>query len=1080
MTASIYVNGILADTVTPEILWTTAIEAVEWQSGSRVGADHVVYFKDMGVTLFSDKVEAVVDSEGNWTTTIPTDSLGPLDDYLTLTATAEDLAGNGNEGSATQTKVFVDEVVAPIVSKFYSDKPDGHYEVGEGINIYATMSEIVDIGSKITVTLDTGAIVELIALEQGTTLTGFYTITGNDIQSDGLSITSFDFVTDSIKDSLFDFLMTSTELPVGNNLDDNNALVFDANTTINPTIDSVDTKLTDETQTWLSMGREVDIQHGNTLYKVGSGSKWDTGVSSLDRISGDFSTSMTVLRNNSFNSHKSMFGISKDIVDSGVDFSDIGYGIYVYYADARWLIQIWHSGELESGWNGGINDLDVSAGDTLTVRREGNNIIYLVNNEEIYRVGDVLDDDVFYVDTSTKSEYSSIDDIVIEYDGETTVDSSIDVVTHTYNFSEKVGELTASDFSITNGTVTGVYAVNPDRNGFSSTWKVEITPDIDVIGDMILTLEVDTIEDRAGARNLEGDTQVIAIDTRLPLTPTITHITSSTDNGLFREGDDINLSVYVDFNMNSGSTITVTLETGLINQTVLTLTRDTNNAMLYTGIYTVQADDLSTDLNVTNIVAGTGTAAPTNAAGEALITDLPVDRNLNNIRELYIGSFDVQNITIINSNTIELSYTESLFYSDTGRHNADTYEIRIDGELDPRHITDIRMPLDNNFDYVRLTFDGDPVPADAIVYITYEYNIKSPFINIEGRKASAFRGVIGTDNDDILTGMNRDDFIFARGGDDIIKARGGDDIIRAGDGNDIIEGGYGKDTIEGGDGNDTINGGWDNDTLTGGAGKDTFFYTGYYDGNDRIVDFKTGTDIDADVLDFVNLLSFRSGNVLSNFIEIIDDNVNTILNIDRNGNGSGYDDTSITLEGVTGVDLLTMIYDGNLLLVNPNNNDNTWTGGDNNNLFISGGGNDTINGGLGDDAIIGGGGNDIIKGGYGNDTIIGGSGNDTLTGGVGKDTYMYYSTDEGDDTIVGFQTGTDADADVLDLVNLLSYQSGDDLSNFINIIDDNTNTILNIDRNGDGSGYDDASITLEGATGIDLQAMISNGNLVLE
>ena len=81
-----------------------------------------------------------------------------------------------------------------------------------------------------------------------------------------------------------------------------------------------------------------------------------------------------------------------------------------------------------------------------------------------------------------------------------------------------------------------------------------------------------------------------------------------------------------------------------------------------------------------------------------------------------------------------------------------------------------------------------------------------------------------------------------------------------------------------------------------------------------IVDFKTGTDADADVLNLADLLSFNLGDTLDNFIEIIDDNSKTILNIDANGDGSGYDDVSITLEGVTGVDLLTMISDGNLVL----------------------------------------------------------------------------------------------------------------------------------------------------------------------
>ena len=78
-------------------------------------------------------------------------------------------------------------------------------------------------------------------------------------------------------------------------------------------------------------------------------------------------------------------------------------------------------------------------------------------------------------------------------------------------------------------------------------------------------------------------------------------------------------------------------------------------------------------------------------------------------------------------------------------------------------------------------------------------------------------------------------------------------------------------------------------------------------------DFRVGTVTDADVLDLANLLSYNSGDIITDFISFIDNGVSTTLNIDADGNGSGTD-VSINLDVVTGTDLNTMINDGNIVL----------------------------------------------------------------------------------------------------------------------------------------------------------------------
>jgi len=91
--------------------------------------------------------------------------------------------------------------------------------------------------------------------------------------------------------------------------------------------------------------------------------------------------------------------------------------------------------------------------------------------------------------------------------------------------------------------------------------------------------------------------------------------------------------------------------------------------------------------------------------------------------------------------------------------------------------------------------------------------------------------IIGTPDDDEITGTNGDDVIVALGGNDTINGGNGNDVICGNGGNDTIDGGngidllfgsFGNDTLDGGNDPDTLNGGNGNDSLTGGHGDDIF------------------------------------------------------------------------------------------------------------------------------------------------------------------------------------------------------------------------------------------------------------------
>lgn len=114
--------------------------------------------------------------------------------------------------------------------------------------------------------------------------------------------------------------------------------------------------------------------------------------------------------------------------------------------------------------------------------------------------------------------------------------------------------------------------------------------------------------------------------------------------------------------------------------------------------------------------------------------------------------------------------------------------------------------------------------------------------------------LIGTPQDDTLTGRavadrmdggDGNDTLLSRGGNDTVAggrgndrvdAGAGNDSVSGGEGNDLLLGGAGRDRLSGGEGDDLLNGGAGVDVLTGGFGGDTFVF-----GNgDRVTDFSAG------------------------------------------------------------------------------------------------------------------------------------------------------------------------------------------------------------------------------------------------
>lgn len=91
--------------------------------------------------------------------------------------------------------------------------------------------------------------------------------------------------------------------------------------------------------------------------------------------------------------------------------------------------------------------------------------------------------------------------------------------------------------------------------------------------------------------------------------------------------------------------------------------------------------------------------------------------------------------------------------------------------------------------------------------------------------------IVGTADNDKLTGTNGSDLIEGLGGNDILAGAAGDDTIRGGEGRDFLSGEIGDDTLQGGAGNDELTGGAGADRLFGGNDDD---YLNSYEGSDQL------------------------------------------------------------------------------------------------------------------------------------------------------------------------------------------------------------------------------------------------------
>ncbi len=298
----------------------------------------------------------------------------------------------------------------------------------------------------------------------------------------------------------------------------------------------------------------------------------------------------------------------------------------------------------------------------------------------------------------------------------------------------------------------------------------------------------------------------------------------------------------------------------------------------------------------------------------------------------------------------------------------------------------------------------------------------------------------GGSGNDILNGASGDDYLDGGSGQDTLNGGSGDDIMYGGSSQDILNGGSGQDTLYGGSSQDTLSGGSSSDTIYGGSSSDTISGDS---GND-ILFGESGSDV----------ISGGSGDDYisggSGQDTLTGDSGNDIFE-----SGTGRD----SINGGSGSD--TISYQAASRGVNIDLHGKRSTGGDSDTLIsienaIGSDFNDYVRGSVHDN---------IIDGGLGDDLIRGSKGNDTMTGGDGNDIFSWRESDLANylDNITDFNETDDTLQFLLD-----SNLTLDNLSEWFNLVEVDGDTIIQIDRDGDGGQYSFTDyVSLDNTVGLD-------------
>jgi Ca2+-binding RTX toxin-like protein len=243
-------------------------------------------------------------------------------------------------------------------------------------------------------------------------------------------------------------------------------------------------------------------------------------------------------------------------------------------------------------------------------------------------------------------------------------------------------------------------------------------------------------------------------------------------------------------------------------------------------------------------------------------------------------------------------------------------------------------------------------PGEGIdtVKASFSYTLGQDFENltltgiddIDGTGNAGVNVITGNTGDNTLDGDAGADRLYGGAGNDTYVIDDLGDIVADGSGTDTVQSGVsytlangfenlvltGTDNIYGGgnrgvnditgnDGENLLRGFGGNDMLAGGFGEDTFIFEAKtaLNGVDTISDFSL---MDGDALDLRNLLKAYDAmdDQLSDFVQITDSGLDSIVSVDMNGARGGINFVQVaTLSNITGLnDEDALVLSGNLIV----------------------------------------------------------------------------------------------------------------------------------------------------------------------
>lgn len=360
-------------------------------------------------------------------------------------------------------------------------------------------------------------------------------------------------------------------------------------------------------------------------------------------------------------------------------------------------------------------------------------------------------------------------------------------------------------------------------------------------------------------------------------------------------------------------------------------------------------------------------------------------------------------------------------------------------------------------------------------------------INLNAGTFSTMGQAITRDN-----GTSINDTIAIAYGVTIENAIGGNgnDVIIGNNSNNALDGGAGSDQLSGGKGDDSYTVDFSlsgsllvlQDTITEkkSSGNDTLILRGSASPTETLSTLNLLSNLENVDLSLTNAFDLNlTGNKYAN--RLIGNAGNNVLN-----GGAGAD----TLIGGDGNDTYVVDSAGDIVFENDDEGsdtviiqfkqagtytladgfENATLANSKNFNLIGNGEENTLTGNAKANILNGGAGEDTLIGNAGKDTLIGGSDHDVLTGGTGADIFVWYLSDKGSEGAAVIDNVSDfslSQKDKLNLSDLLVSESTGNISNYLDVAFNGTNTELRVSSAGNFSGgvydasHENARIVLE-------------------